>query len=186
MISVWELHLLCVHTHTHTVTLKRDSCMHAHTHKLYPHTGESSSCRGFVESSVQAEKQKMFLIFAYSIFFKTVALCCSKFTTCCTNSCRRGIQTILNNITLLWEELSVVFTKVVCTKSCWEKSLSEWVKEPRGAWGREGVCQTAFICGTVMTLFLQPPSKLSASCLLRAPSHFCPWNQSAGNELQPF
>lgn len=59
------------------------------------------------------------------------------------------------------------------------------LKEPWGAGEREGVCQTAFICGMVMTLFLQTLSKLSTSCLLSGYSHFCPWNWSTGNELQP-
>lgn len=36
----------------------------------------------------------------------------------------------------------------------------------QGASEQEGVCYAAFICGMVMTLFLQPLSKLSASCLV--------------------
>ena len=51
----------------------------------------------------------------------------------------------------------------------------KWLKEPRGAGEREGVCQGAFICGMVMTLFLQPLSKLSASWPLSARSLICPW-----------
>lgn len=35
----------------------------------------------------------------------------------------------------------------------------------QGGSEQEGVCYAAFICGMVMTLFLQPLSKLSASCL---------------------
>lgn len=35
----------------------------------------------------------------------------------------------------------------------------------QGGSEKEGVCYAAFICGMVMTLFLQPLSKLSASCL---------------------
>lgn len=45
----------------------------------------------------------------------------------------------------------------------------------QGGSKQEGVCYAAFICGMVMTLFLQPLSKLSASCLFFfSNSHFCP------------
>lgn len=59
------------------------------------------------------------------------------------------------------------------------------VKEQWGIWEREGVCHSVFICGMVMTLFLQPLSKIRASCLLSACRHFCPWNWSTRSELQP-
>ena len=77
------------------------------------------------------------------------------------------------SLLLLWEALQDVFTKAVSMKPYFKKKcLREWLKEPQGAGEREGVCQTTFICGMVMTLFLQSLGKLSASCLLSACSQF--------------
>ncbi len=75
----------------------------------------------------------------------------------------------MHEITLLGGVIAV-FARAASTKLYKKK----WLKEPQGAGEREGVCQRAFICGMVMTLFLQPLGKLSASCLLSARSHFCP------------
>lgn len=128
---------------------------------------------------------------ARSLFcFWAISLCRSvemyPSQTCSTNTFSGSYmhQISLYEISLL-EGVIAVFAKAASTKPQ-RKKVSEGATGSRRARRREGVCQRAFICGMVMTLFLQALSKLSASCLLRARSHICPWKQSTCNELQPF
>lgn len=154
-------------------------CKHAHTHthkESDRHAGESSSSSGLLSQAFKQKSRKCFssqdcsVLTAGSAFHK-VNITCSPATSASVTNCLKLLTEQLHNSvckeTTQLGGLSALFAKSAIR-------AKEWVKEPRGAGEREGVCQRAFICGMVMTLFLQPLSKLSTSCLLRACSHTCP------------